>query len=351
MFRTITHLIIFLSLFGLACKSTSTSIEVLQPAEIFIPEHIETIVTIDRSKPAKGFLSFLEGAFSGEEIGQDKEGRIQALNGLTEALTRTPRFKVVHSGYQKTGANASLRLIEPMNWYEVKALCEEFNADAVLAIEMYDSDLVVETQERERKRKNKDGEEYTETYFRDDMDMAIKMGWRLYDPKTGTILDEFTTRDEDGGNAEGATEEKARANLPDPFQMGREISFIAGQLYGERIAPTWVSVNRSYYQTVKGAEQNDMERAVRMAKTKDWRGAAKVWTHIVQSSSNEETRGKAAYNIAVANECLGKLQVAKDWAQRAYVEFNNKKAKNYVNTIDQRIYERQLVEEQLRGKS
>ena len=342
----------FLCLFILlvyACNSSTTKIEVLQPAEIFIPENVETIVTIDRSKPAKGFLSFLEGAISGEEVGQDKEGRRRALQGLTEALTRTPRFNVIHSGYEKIGSKTSLRLIEPMNWYEVKALCEEFRADAVLAIEMYDSDVLIETTEKERKKKNKDGKEFIETYFEDKMDLSVKMGWRLYDPVNKIIIDEFTTRDEDGATADGLTKETARKNLPDVYQMARDISFVAGRLYGERIAPTWVFVNRDYYTSVKGPEQAAMEKAARMAETRDWRNAAKAWNEVIASSVDIETQGKAAYNIAIANESLGKLQNARDWAQKAYVEFGNKKAKNYIQTIETRIYEQQLVEEQLKG--
>ncbi len=349
--QQLRHFLCCLILFTYACNSSTTRIEVLQPAEIFIPENVETIVTIDRSKPAKGFLSFLEGAITGEEIGQDKEGRKRALQGLTEALTRTPRFNVVHSGYEKTGANSSLRLIDPMNWYEVKALCKEFKADAVLAIEMYDSDVAVVTSEKERKKKDKDGKEYIETYFEDKMDLSIKMGWRLYDPVNKIIIDEFTTRDEDGANADGVTKEAARKNLPDVYQMARDISFVAGRLYGERIAPTWVFVNRDYYTSVKGPEQSAMERAARMAETKDWRNAAKVWNEVIASSVDTETQGKAAYNMAIANECLGKLQNARDWAQKAYVEFGNKKAKGYIQTIETRIYEQQLVEEQMKGSN
>ncbi len=338
-------------LLSLSCNSSTTKIDVLQPAEIFIPENIENIVTIDRSKPAKGFGSFLEGLITGEEIGQDKEGRKRALEGLTEALTRTPRFRVIHSGYEKTGSSASLRLIEPMNWYEVKALCDEFNADAVLAIEMYDSDLAIESSEKERKKKNKEGQEYTETYFKDEMELSIKMGWRLYDPTNKIIIDEFTTRDDDSGSGEGKTKDDARDKLPDAFSMARDISFIAGQLYGERIAPTWVSVNRDYYDTVKGEDKIEMEKAARMAETRDWRGAAETWTTIVSNSYEEETKGKAAYNIAIANECIGKLQNARDWAQKAYVDYGNKKAKNYIQTIERRIYEQQIVEEQMKGRN
>jgi len=331
----------------LACKSTSTQIDVLQPAEIFIPEHIETIVTIDRSKPASGFLSFLEGALSGEQIGQDREGRRRALEGLAEALTRTPRFAVRHSGYEKTGSNARLRLIEPMNWYEIKALCDEFDADAVLAIEMYDSDVIVSMEEKERKNKDKEGNETIEKYFDADMDLSIQMGWRLYDPKSSQIIDEFTTRDDDSGSAQGESDEQARERLPDTYRMARDISFHAGRLYGERIAPTWISVSRSFYSTVKGPDQSEMERATRMAETRDWKGAAKIWNQLVSRATDQETRGKAAFNMAVANECLGKLEIAKDWAQRAYVNFGNKKARGYLNTIERRIYEQQLVAEQM----
>lgn len=230
-----------------------------------------------------------------------------------------------------------------------KPSCEEFRADAVLAIEMYDSDVLTEISEKERKKKDKDGKEYVETYFENKMDLSIKMGWRLYDPTNKIIIDEFTTKDEDGATADGITKETARKNLPDVYQMGRDISYVAGRLYGERIAPTWIFVNRDYYTSVKGSEQSAMERAARMAETKDWRSAAKVWNEVIASSVDTETQGKAAYNMAIANECLGKLQNAKEWAQKAYVAYGNKKAKNYIQTIETRIYEQQLVEEQLKG--
>ncbi len=343
--------LLLIALIGANCNSSTTRIQVLQPAEIFIPEHIETIVTIDRSKPAKGFLSFLEGAISGEEIGQDKEGRRKALGGLADALTRTPRFNVVHSGYEKTGSSASGRLIKPMNWYEVKALCEEFRADAVIAIEMYDSDSQITTQEKERKKKDKDGKEYIETYFVADRELSIQMGWRLYDPKSKVIVDEFTTRDDERSDGQGSSKNQAIDNLPAAYLVARDISFIAGELYGARIAPTWVSVNRNYYDTVKGIEQAQMEKAARYAESRDWKNAAKIWNQIVAQSYDLETRGKAAYNMAVANECLGKLQNARDWAQKAYVDFKNKKAKGYMDTIEKRIYEQQLVEQQMQGRS
>ncbi|MCB0633625.1 MAG: hypothetical protein KDD15_28020, partial [Lewinella sp.] len=162
-------------LFGSSCKTT-TKIDVLQPAAFAVPSHIETIVTIDRSKPGKGFLNFLEGMITGENIGQDKRGRENALRGVTDALTRTPRFQVRSSSVELTGSNAGDRMIEPLPWSEIQRIAGQYDADAVLAIEKFDSDQNTSTRSRQVKRK-KDGQEYTETVYDSKITMNIRIGW------------------------------------------------------------------------------------------------------------------------------------------------------------------------------
>jgi hypothetical protein len=75
----------FVTILFSAC-SPSISLQVLQPADMIVPDHIQTIVTVDRSKPEKGFNNFLEGLVTGEDIAQDREGRKVALESLTDAL-------------------------------------------------------------------------------------------------------------------------------------------------------------------------------------------------------------------------------------------------------------------------
>ena len=91
------------ALFGSCMKSTSLT--VLQPAQMTLPEHISTVAVVDRSKPSNGWLNVLEGLFTGEASGQDRRSREEAVRGLTDALTRTPRFTVKNTGIEIPAAD------------------------------------------------------------------------------------------------------------------------------------------------------------------------------------------------------------------------------------------------------
>ena len=83
----------------IACKP-ATQLQVIKPAAINLPDHINVLATIDRSKPSSGFVDVLEGGVTGESIHQDRDGRRRALEVLSTTLTRTPRFEVIHTGLE-----------------------------------------------------------------------------------------------------------------------------------------------------------------------------------------------------------------------------------------------------------
>ena len=338
--------LLILLLIASAC-TTITQIEVLQPAAFSVPPHIKTVVTIDRSKPAKGFLNFLEGMVTGEGIGQDKQGRENALRGLGDALTRTPRFQVRSSSLELTGSKSGDRIIEPLSWAEIEQIANQYNADAVLAIEKYDTDQNISTRSREVKRK-KDGVEYTETVYSSKINMRIHIGWRLYDAINQVIIDEFEVTEGGDASGNGNTEEVALNDLPNQLNMARDISFEAGALYGMRIAPVWVTVNREFYTTAKGNDKEAMQRAARLTKANQWDKAAEVWRNLISTASERKTAGKAAHNMAVAAERAGHLDSALDWANRAYLDYGNKSSSDYGRELQWRIEDAKRVEQQLK---
>ena len=329
-----------------ACTST-TSMQVLQPAELTIPEHIQTIATVDRSKPEKGWITVLEGAISGEGIGQDKEGRRRALNGLTTTLTRTPRFEVRHTGMELTSSKGGGSLAPPLPWAEIEAICQRHDADAVVAIEMYDSDSYSSTSQTTEKRKDKDGNESVVTVFDSELEVSVQVGWRFYDPQNRIIIDEYTTRDDADANGRGDTEERALNDLPSVYSVVRDVSEIAGELYGMRIAPVWVNVNREFYTTAKGDFKAEMERANRYVKANEWEQASAIWRRIVENGYDGKAAGRAALNIAVAHERLDQLEKALEWAKRSYLDFDNKKARHYMTVLEQRINDRRRIDYQM----
>ncbi|MFK7937282.1 MAG: DUF6340 family protein [Saprospiraceae bacterium] len=330
----------------LSCKTSTTTLLVLQPAEMVVPEHIQTIATIDRSKPAKGFGSFLEGLITGEDIDQDPEGRRRAVNGLTIMLTKTPRFTVRHTDITLTGSNNGNRMTAPLSWQKIEKICRDYDADAVVAIESFDSDNSLSTRERTRTKKDKEGNEYIETYYEAQSDIDLRMGWRFYDPKNRVILDEFSVRERGGDENTGNTAEIAANNLARPDRLVQDVAYLIGEEYGARIAPIWITVQRNFYKSVKGVEQSVMEKAARYAETDNWDQAAEIWKKVV-ARQDPEAAGKAAHNMAVTSERAGQLLIAKDWANKAYLEFNNKSDKSFIRTLDLRIEEQEQVKRQM----
>ena len=126
------HVLTAVTLSGILALSSactrSTSLTVLQPAQFKVPDHIAKIAVIDRSKPSNGWLNVLEGLFTGEAIGQDRRSREEAVRGLTDALQRTPRFKVISTNVEMTGSKAGVNLPTPLPWAEIEKICGEYSA-------------------------------------------------------------------------------------------------------------------------------------------------------------------------------------------------------------------------------
>lgn len=346
--KNIFYLTIFAAALLASCTST-TPLQVLQPADMIVPDHIQTIVTLDRSKPEKGFENFLEGLITGENIGQDREGRRFALEGLTSALTRTPRFNVKHTGIEMIGSRGGNSFAAPLPWSEVEDICRDYDGDALVTIETFDSDNSVAYDQRSTKRKDKDGKEYTEISYEADLSLTVRIGWRFYDPKTRVIFDEFTVTQIAHDRATADTREQALRRLISQTSITRDVSFDAGAQYGMRIAPVWITVNRPFYDSGKGEFDSDMARAARFARADQWEDAAQIWQSVIRQA-DEKTAGRAAFNMAVANERKGLLDSALEWAQRAYTDFNNKKARDYIRDLQIRISDQERLKQQMKEK-
>ncbi|MCB0687783.1 MAG: hypothetical protein KDC53_14710 [Saprospiraceae bacterium] len=349
----VNHLLLlsfFLSIF--ACKP-ATQLQVIKPAAINLPDHINALATIDRSKPSSGFVDVLEGGVTGESIHQDRNGRRRALEVLTATLTRTPRFKVIDTGLEYTGSETGSTFNTPLPWDEIEHICQKFGADAVIAIEKFDSNNFRDVTSRKRKTKDKDGKEIEETVFDAKQTVEVNLGWRIYDPSTKTIIDEVDVTDSGSDSETGRKSDKeARENLDDPRQVTYRVSETAGRKYAERIAPIWITVSRRYYKKTKGSYQEAMAKAGRLFETDNWEGAVDIWQNILSSADADvELKGMASYNMAVACEKRGLLQAALDWAQKSYGEYGNKKGRNYVSTIRNRIQDQEILEQQLKQRT
>lgn len=335
---TLCYLLLFT-----ACQPT-TQLQVLQPATFAFPEHIESIATVNRSVPDKKFGNLWEGLFSGESIGQDYDGARSAIEGLTRLLTTTPRFTVKHTELDLEGGNNIGRLPPPMAWSEVQRISQQYGTDAIAALEFFDSDMYNDMAISERTVKDKNGNDILITDYTAFLTANIRLGWRIYDPTNKQIIDEFFVEAAKEWQGDGSSTQNAIRNLPDVYRAVSETGFMAGEKYGQRIAPTWLTVRRSYFP--KGHPK--MEEANQLAKANNWQKAAAIWNALSEQGNDPKLQGQASYNMAVACEVEGKLELAHQWATKAFEEFENKKAKTYQRILEQRLWEQEQLRQQMK---
>ncbi|OFX59777.1 MAG: hypothetical protein A2046_08605 [Bacteroidetes bacterium GWA2_30_7] len=332
-----------LTLIFTSCSTSSITMKVLVPAQITVPTNIKKLAVANRSLPGKGekFNNILEGVLTGEGIQVDREASFRCVDGVADVLVSSPRYTVkVPSNLDLRGTGTTEWPI-PLEWNEVERICKENDADALIALEIFDSNTGIRYSTKEAKKKVGDKEvpytEHTAT-----MDIGIMAGWRIYNPSNQAIVDQNIFTDHKFWYGQGEKQEQALGRLPAQRSCIIEAGKFAGSQYGIRISPVWVSVSRAYY--TKGVD--DFETAKLKVRANQWAEAAEIWQKYV-SNSDTKIAGRAAYNMALACEVDGKLDLAIDWAKKSYSEFKNKSARSYMNTLTQRQADQQKLNQQM----
>jgi tetratricopeptide (TPR) repeat protein len=319
------------------------SINILKPAQINISSTIDKVIILNRSLPAKDKLAnnIAEGILTGEGIMVDRGGSRECLKGVINKLANSPRFKAVidrSESYKGTGTD---RFPELLNWKQVQDICNQYNADALITLATFDSDKTVRYKEG-TKIITKDNKKIKVPDIKAYMDIVVKSGWRIYDAKNKIIIDEHVFEDISSWNGSGRTEKQAKSNLPPLRNAISDAGYYAGQMYASRISPQWIWVSRRYYKKAN----DDFKRARRMADSEEWEEAAKIWKKYV-NVNDPKIAGYATYNMGLAAEVRGDLEAALDWIKTSYVDFNNKKARDYKRKIEIRIKDQERLEQQL----
>jgi len=168
--------------------------------------------------------------------------------------------------------------------------------------------------------------------------------WRIYDLRSKTIVDEYTQEFNTSFSGSGATQAAAEANLPNRSTMVQRAGVQAGQAYAIRISPQWIWVARDYYK--KGSPA--LKQCKRLVQNNNWKTATDIWDKEA-TSADQKVAMRASYNMALAAEQSGQLDLALEWANRA-ATMGDKRAPRYVAILQQRKYEQQRLEEQMKGK-
>ncbi|MBN1158523.1 MAG: hypothetical protein JXA61_04020 [Bacteroidales bacterium] len=329
-------------LFLLLSSTAWVNLTLVRPSEIMLPDYIRTIAVVDRTVQDDNTKNKIEQVLTGEFFQQDEQAVLQVAEGFISACADVERYFTVRTE-EKFSSDGSKNIFpSTMDWNDVTELCDKYQADAILAIEIYDSDFIVTHSPVKIETNNELGLPVIKLEYHAVGVAVINFGIRLYDAANRIILDEYQTTHRMNFEVQGGTIQAALNQMIDKVQAVNRVSYDAGFIYASRITPTYYRVTRYFYDKPK----KKLGLGVRMSEVADWNGAIDAWMPVVQTGRRKHA-GRAAYNIAVAWEVLGDLELSREWASRSYVEFRDKRAEDYHDMLSNRIREEIIVEEQL----
>lgn len=315
-------------------------INLLQPALISLPQNIRNIAIIDRSLQKNDTKSKIEKVLTVETFKQDEQAVKSISDGIIDACSNFGLYNLQRTTERFIGGGTKSTFPQPLSWTEVSRLCQKHSADALLSIEIFDTDFLLTNPVNviQQVAEGKSGYNVSGV-------AVIYFGVRVYDPLSKKIVDEFQVTHRMNYNAGGSTVQDAVNQVMEKVETLKRASYQAGSLYGERISPTYYTVVREFYSKPK--KNNDLRVGVRKSEVADWIGAIESWKKCL--NAKRKVAGRAAFNIAVGYEVLGDLEKAKEWARKSYIEYNEKRANDYYNALVYRIREEEVIRRQVPG--
>lgn len=326
------------------CVNPTIRFNALYPAEIDIPTEVRSVAIIDRTAPENKWLSIIEGGITGEGIGQDKEASQITLDGVSSILQNSERYHTVRTNEVMKGSESGSTFPDPLSWEVVEQITKEYEVDVVLSLETFDSDFIVTDGTRVVEKKNADGVMIRLPEFYARGVASVKLGFRLYDPVERSILDQYHFTDNMDWEASGNSVHDAINHLVGKNAAIRDVSYNAGRMYAQRITPSWYRVTRIYYKKAK--HNPDLEEGARWMEANNWDNAI-VSLEKALERGDQKSRGMAAHNLAVVYEILRNLGNARDWAQKAWAQYENKDSKDYAYQLNRRIQDGERLKYQM----
>ena len=329
-----------------SCKMNQLYLNVVEPAPVTLSQDIKRVGVINRSVPTDEtkILDIVDKALTLEGVDLDKDGAAQAILGLSGELLNNKRFDDVKTLTDIDFRTPSLMGIfpVPLSWDIVTRICNETGTDALFSLEYYDTDTKIRYSTHDGGQKAVLGIKVPGIIHQADMETIVKTGWRIYDPGSRVIADEYHHIQSVVFSGRGVTPLVAIAGLIGRKDAVTEVSNKAGHVYALRLIPYELRVMRDYF--VKGTYNFKIAR--RKAQVGKWNEAGELWE---QETKNPKRKvaGRATYNMAIINEINGDPDSALGWAQKAWEYYKIRPALRYVNILENRMVKTDILREQM----
>ena len=323
-------LIIDLCLILLGCSSLKDiEIQVAVLPDYPIADDIQSLVLLNRSMNMQ-FANIqadslekilINRRMSLEAVFRDSTAADTIIRVAAQALFNSGRFDVVIPKEPNIVRYDYDDISNPLDSIAINGICKENNVDAVLILESFAEKLA------------------TKYYFRPEYgsygnvynaatDIDYQSQWRLYRSGNHKGAYRFQVNDSIYWQA-------GRHSLPELYeQMPRTKEALIGGAIASGlkmagfISPNWVSQTRYYF--VTGKKEIDIAGA--LLKENKWDDAAAIWSKYAMLKS-KRIRGKVQFNLALAAEMNGNLDLAIELALKSFKTNYSQVAEVYLRTL------------------
>ncbi|PTN09337.1 DUF6340 family protein [Mangrovibacterium marinum] len=318
-----------------SCTSSYKSlvIETAQPSTHLLPEDIHSLTLVNRSITAdfqdfdKDSLQqfFFSRGFRYDSVVLDSLAADTTLKALGELLFESGRYDVVIPEQRFLERHKEFYLVpEKLDWTEVSALCEEFDTDALLVIERYFNKIM--TDYKTFNDSNGDAA-YASASIDSKYDVVVK----IYDPVRQEIIRQLVVDDTISWRDGGYSTEKIFDQLPLIKECLIQTGVQAALELDDKLSPNWVKENRIFFVI----NDTDASQIALLAHDNKWQEAYDYWLQYAESAKTS-VKSKAEFNLALASEMLGDIDLAIEWANKSYFTRYMQQTQNYLLTLKKR---------------
>jgi hypothetical protein len=258
-----------------------------------------------------------------DTVFQDSIVADTVIQAAAKALYESGRFDVVIPKVRNIARPDNEKISSPLNLGFIKTICSDFNVDAVLILESFEEHINTQYYYTDYAYAG-GSSEYNST-----TDIDFISEWRLYRPDEQKPAIRFQVADTIFWKANSESLTDLYSQMPKTKEALISGGIAAGLQMAAYISPGWVSQTRHYFLT----GVNEIDAAVSLIKENKWVEAATIWTKYATVNS-AKVRSKVEFNLALASEMNGELNLAIEWGLKSFKSRYSKTTEIYLKTLD-----------------
>lgn len=342
--------LIYLSFLAVLFLNSCTSlknieIEVAIQPKYPIADDIQSLVLLNRSM-TKQFANnktdtleknFIDKAMRMDTVFQDSIAADTIIQVAARTLFESGRFDVVVPKERNIIRTDTKVIANPVNPGFIKEICHDFDVDAILVLESFDEQIIA----TQSNIKNYWFNEKTQIYEPSDCEAVTNVfyysEWRLYRTTEIKPLVRLVVGDTIFWKANGFSMKDLNSQMPKIKAALIGGAIAAAYQISSFISPEWVKLNRYYFRT----GNKKIDAAIPLIKNNKWNDARVIWSKYATTPS-KSVRSKVEYNVALASEMNGDLEMAILWCGKSIKTNYSLDKKVYLNALTLRQIEKEL---------